>query len=298
MQKLIRMMLLILLMLLMQNSQAALNRGHIRGRVIDYKTKQPLAGANVQVIGTDFGTSSNNEGIFLILNLKEDVYKLNISYIGYSNYLETDVQVVRNKTTKVKEIGLYETALEAEGIMVTPGLQAEIENLPASSRVYTREEIRRTAGTAGDVLRATSALPGVSTTAGEFSTFSVRGGDPYDNLILIDFIPFDKISHFEGGSAEQEVQGGRFSVFTGGLIEEVTFSAGGYGPQYGRKSASVIDLKMKEGNIETPTMDISFDPAGAEINYDGPSYLNDKTSVVLCWISDSTTGISLAGLPW
>lgn len=272
--------LILLILFVAANPVWPRQKGKIRGTVIEKTTKQPLVGVNVQVVGTQFGSSTDANGVFLIQNLPEDVYKIKTSYIGYLSHLENDVRVIRNKTTSLKEIELAESALEVGEVIVTPGLQAEIETMPVSCRTYSREEIRRTAGTAGDVLRATSVLPGVSTTAGEFSTFSVRGGGPWDNLILVDNIPFDKISHFVGGSSEQEVQGGRFSVFTGGLIEDVTFSAGGYGPEYGRKAASVVDLTVKEGNIVTPTLDITFDPAGAEFNYDGPTKINDRTSLV------------------
>lgn len=47
-----------------------------------------------------------------------------------------------------------------------------------------REEIRRNPGSAGDVFRALDVLPGVVST-GEFSSFTVRGKGPRDNLILI-----------------------------------------------------------------------------------------------------------------
>lgn len=273
--------LIFLIMLSITDSVWAQHKGHIRGTVVEKATKQPLVGANVQVMGTELGSSTDAEGVFVIKNLPEDVYKVKASYIGYSSYLETDVRVIRNKTTSIKEIGLSMTVLKGDEVIVTPGMQAEIEYLPVSSNTYTREEIRRSAGTGGDVLRATSSLPGVSTTAGEFSTFSVRGGGPRDNLILIDNIPFDKISHFEGGSPEEEAQGGRFSVFTAGLIEEATFYAGGFSPQYGRKGSSVLDLTMKEGNIETPTLDVMLDLSGGEFTYDGPTYIHDKTSIVL-----------------
>ncbi|MCA9733411.1 MAG: TonB-dependent receptor [Deferribacteres bacterium] len=262
-------------------STMAQEKGNIRGAIVDEVTKQPLIGANVQVFGTNRGSTTNVDGVFEINDLPENVYKLKISYIGYLSYLETDVRVIRRKTTSVKEIGLELTTLQGAEIVITPGLQAEIESMPVSSRSYSREEIRRTAGAIGDVIRATSTLPGVSTTAGEFTTFSVRGSNSHDNLILIDNIPFEKISHFEGGSAEQEVQGSRFSIFTGGLVEDVTFSAGGFGANYGRKNASVIDLTMKEGNFETPTVYASFDPGGGELNFDGPLMISENTSLVL-----------------
>ena len=57
----------------------------------------------------------------------------------------------------------------------------------------------------------------------------MRGGSPEENIILIDNIPFDKVSHFSGGSTEeQDKQGGRFSFFAPNLIEEAQFQVGGF----------------------------------------------------------------------
>ena len=87
-------------------------------------------------------------------------------------------------------------------------------------------------------------LPGVSTSGGEFSAFSVRGGSPEENMILIDNIPFDKVSHFSGGSTEeQDKQGGRFSIFAPDLIEEARFQGGGFSAVYGGKLASFLDIE-------------------------------------------------------
>ncbi|MFB3056427.1 MAG: TonB-dependent receptor plug domain-containing protein, partial [Ignavibacteriaceae bacterium] len=105
---------------------------------------------------------------------------------------------------------------------------------------------------------------------GEFSAFSVRGGSPKENIILIDNIPFGKVTHFNGGSEEQEAQGGRFSIFAPGLIEEANFQAGGFSAIYGGKFSSFLDLKIKEGNTENPTVDGRIDVLGWEVNYDGP----------------------------
>ena len=154
--------------------------GHIQGRIVDEKTKQPMLGANVMVMGTNFGAATNTEGIYRIEHLQEEVYELKVSYIGYVDFVETDVLVVRGKTTYINEIELTSSPLFAEAVTVTP----EIATASVSRQSLQREEIRRRPGTVGDVLRAVGSLPGVSTSEGEFSALSVRGGGVYDNLIL------------------------------------------------------------------------------------------------------------------
>lgn len=250
--------------------------GHVQGRIVDAATRQPVAGASVLVEGTSIAAVTGSGGGFRIDDLEAGVYSVRVRQFGYAEFVQTDVLVVRGKATLINEIGLVSLPLGLEAITVTAVSASSV-----SQHVVQREELRRTPGTMGDVLRALGSLPGVSVSDGEFSAMSVRGGGVDDNLILVDNIPFDKINHFEGGSNEQETQGGRFSVFTGGLVERATFHGGGFGAEHGRKGASVLDLTIREGNPESPTISGSYDLLGLELNYDGPSYLLENTSLLV-----------------
>jgi hypothetical protein len=250
------------------------------GRVIDRATQQPIIGANVTVMGTTFGAATDGEGRFKIAGLEESVYKLRTSFLGYLPVVTTDVRVVRNKTTSLS-IELAEDYIRSEEITVTVDPFLVDKQSPVSNYTYSREEINRSPGAAGDIFRAMETLPGVSSSGGEFSAFSVRGASPRDNIVLVDNIPVDRVTHFDGGSEEQEAEGGRFSVFAPKVIDEAKFQAGGFPARYGGKNASFVDLKVKEGNRENFTLNGSFDLIGWEINYDGPSYVNDNTSVLV-----------------
>lgn len=265
--------------------------GHVQGRIVDATTRQPVAGATVLIEGRSLGAVTRADGAYRIDNLDEGVYSVRVRHVGYAEVVHTDVLVVRGKATQIHEIGLVSSPLALEAVAVTA------VSAPSVSRfAVQREEIRRSPGTSGDVLRALGSLPGVSTSEGEFSAMSVRGGGAHDNLILVDNIPFDKINHFEGGSNEQETQGGRFSVFTAGLIERATFYGGGFGAEHGRKGASVVDLAIREGNPESPTISGSYDLLGPELNYDGPTYLLENTSLVLNYRNfDMKRAMEIAG---
>ena len=257
------------------------NSGRIIGRVIDQKTKQPLPGANVQLVGLNHGAATGNDGSFEVENVPENIYKLNITYIGYQTHLETDVRVIRNKATFLQEIELYGSTLESDVIVVTSKTVNDDEEAPVSSYISSREQILRAPGAAGDIFRAIEAMPGVSTSGGEFSAFSVRGGSPRENIILVDNIPFGKLTHFDGGNEEEEAQGGRFSVFAPGVVEQAQFQAGGFSVEHGGKHSSILKLDIREGNRENFTIDARYDILGWETNYSGPSYLFNNTSLFL-----------------
>ena len=273
--------LLVLMLIGTASNLFAQEQGSIRGKVIDRTTKQPLVGANVVITGTMCGAMTDMEGRYFIEGVEEEVHKLKVSYIGYHSFIKTDVRVIRNKTTYVEEIELTETALEGQTITVTAGAFQENEEAPVSNYSYSREEIRRSPGAAGDIFRAIGTLPGVSSSGGEFSAFSVRGGSPQENIILVDHIPFGKVTHLEGGPEEEAAQGGKFSVFSPGIIEKADFQAGGFPVRYGGKNASVISLSIKEGNRDDVTLDGYIDLLGWEVNYNGPTHIFDRTSLIL-----------------
>lgn len=250
---------------------AAEERGSLTGRVLDASTKQPLENAQVSILGNSRGDLTDAEGAFLIDALPEDLYKLEISFVGYQHHIETDARVVRGKSTRIPDIELVPAVIQLEAVSVRTDLFSEGRADVVSNYSYSREEIRRAPGASGDVFRAMETLPGVTTSGGEFAAFSVRGGSPKDNVILLDNMPIGRVTHFNGGGTEEEeAQGGRFSVFAPGLIEEANFQAGGFSPEYGGKFSSLLDLKLKEGNPDDATIDARVDILGAEFNYDGP----------------------------
>ena len=83
------------------NLFSASESGNIKGKVIDKITKRPLIGANVVVQGTKAGSATDSLGVYSIENIPESVYILNFSYLGYENTTETEIRVIRGKTTYV-----------------------------------------------------------------------------------------------------------------------------------------------------------------------------------------------------
>lgn len=255
--------------------------GAISGTVVDAATMQPVTGATVLILGTTQGVATDDQGRFKLDGLIENVYRLSIQSLGHDTYLDSDVRVIRNKVTEVSYtlipalVPTVGQTVEASPTAVTD------QRAPVSKFEYSREEINRSAGAAGDVFRALDALPGVSSSGGEFSSFAVRGGSPKENIILVDNIPMDRTSHFIGGSEEQDAQGGRFSIFAPNLIDKAEFQGGGFSARFGGKYSSLVRLKIREGNLTTPTVNGSIDLLGAELNYLGPSYIHQNTTFML-----------------
>ena len=92
------MRIFIILVLLSPSALAAQTSGQISGKIADNATKQPLPDAVVAILGTHMGTTTDGEGHFTLTGVPEDIYKIQVSFIGYDSFLKTDVRVVRGKT--------------------------------------------------------------------------------------------------------------------------------------------------------------------------------------------------------
>jgi hypothetical protein len=271
----------ILIALISCGELVAGEHGGIKGRVVEETSRRPVPGANVMLAGSLQGASTDSNGYYIIADVAEGLYEIRFSCLSYRTLHKPDIRVVKNKVTRVPDAGLTETTLESEGVTVTAGLFQDDKDVPVSSFNFTEEEIRRSPGAAGDILRALSTLPGVSTPGGEFSAFSVRGGGPKDNIILVDNIPFTKVSHFdEGGLEGESAQGGRFSIFAPSLVENAQFHAGGFPARYGGKHSSIINLNLRDGNVNAMTVFGHYDLFGWEATYDGPLLPGGTTGVL------------------
>jgi outer membrane receptor protein involved in Fe transport len=277
----IRLFLFALYVVVVQ-SVFAQNSGSIQGRVFEMTTRNPLIGANVEVIESSYGAATDMDGYFTISDIPEGIYKLRFSYVGYREFMLTDVRVVRNKETPIGEILLIEAVYETEAVTVSSGAFYEDEERPVSFYSYTNEELTRSPGAGNDLMRSIATMPGVSiNTGGEFAAFSVRGGSPQENIIMVDNIPFSKISHLEGGGTEEELgQGGRFSIFSPWLIDNVKFQAGGFPARYGYKNASIVNINIKEGKRRDFDLSAYVDITGGEFLYDGPAYVVENTGIL------------------
>jgi hypothetical protein len=253
--------------------------GALKGKVIDKITKQTLLGATVFIKGSQIGTSTDTAGTFVFINIDEGTYSIVVSYVGYQGKNVNDVQIIRNKTNYI-EIEIEEAATSLEEITVTASRFENTRLMNVSNYDFSREEISRNPGAQGDIFRAIGMLPGVSSSGGEYSAIAVRGQGTRDNIYIVDDIPITEVGHLEGStSGFNDPNGGRFSIFAPRVIDNAEFLGGGFSSQYGRRSASYLGLGIKEGNNENPIVDGQLDLMGLTINYDGPGYIFNNTSL-------------------
>ena len=236
----------------------------ISGYVSDAETGEKLIGTNIYDLNLNLGTSSNNYGFYSLSVPKNTEINLLISYIGYKTEVKKILadQNIRlnfelsqdNELEKVVIVVPKEKPIEKRseiGVLSIPIQQ--IKMLPAL-------------GGETDVIKAFQLMPGVQSGNEGSSNLFVRGGSPDQNLILLDDVPLYYVNHL----------GGFVSIFNTDAIKNVKLIKGGFPAFYGNRLSSIVDIRMKEGDMKKFHGNFMIGVIAAKVSVEGP--INKKTS--------------------
>lgn len=81
--------------------QAQDNMGTITGTVIDAQNGETLPGANVTIVGTDRGTSTDANGQFTLGNVQAGTYSIRASFVGFTPQVREGIEVSAGQETEV-----------------------------------------------------------------------------------------------------------------------------------------------------------------------------------------------------
>ena len=209
----------------------------LSGTIKDSDTGEPLPWANVFVEELNTGTTANAAGHYL-LSVTEGHFTIRISYLGYEEFR----QQLHLKSSSIINFDLKPAAVRLSAFVISD--RNGNENITETNMGVVRmntEAIKKIPALMGetDILKAIQLLPGVQNVAEGFSGFSVRGGSADQNLMLIDDATVYNASHLMGF----------FSVFNSDAIQDMTLYKGDIPAQYGGRLASLVDVRMKEGNM-------------------------------------------------
>lgn len=218
--------------------------GSISGQVTDAATRTPLAGASVVPIGTELGAAADPDGRFLITGIPAGTYSVEASMIGYKPQVKTIVEVSPAHTTEIV-FRLAQSRIELGEVTVRAEYFPKVKDAPVSERNFSAEEIEVAPGGLGDIQRVVQAMPAVVSSGDQDNEVIVRGGNPNENLFLVDGIEVPFPNHFGNFTT----QGGPINMLNPWLVREVDFVAGAFPARYGTRSSSVMDLSLKRGSL-------------------------------------------------
>jgi len=246
------------------------NQYVINGFVQDAQTGEKLIGAYVFDLLSKQGTTTNAYG-FYSMSVSKDSAALQISFIGYTPFLE-GLRLNRSKARDL-DIQMIPANELLDEVNVVADRAGDVQvRTQMSSITLSMKSVKNLPVLLGetDILKAIQLLPGVQSGTEGTSGFYVRGGGPDQNLILIDGVPVYNVSHLFGF----------FSVFNADAINNVTLIKGGFPAEYGGRLSSVLDVRMKEGNMKEWHGEGSVGLISSKLTIEGP-IISDKTSVLL-----------------
>jgi hypothetical protein len=246
-------------------SLAQENNLNVYGKVIDKITKQPLTGANVLVVNTNYGASTNLEGKFEIKNMPPGEYQLRASIIGYRSITKADVMIMGGFVQEVI-FELEEEAVELEDVVVQSDYFETSRLDVVSTRGFNNEEIRRSPGGFEDVIRALSVLPGVAQAEAGRNDLIVRGGAPSENLYLVDGYKVKNINHF----GSQVAAGGPLSYINLDFVSGTKFSTGGFSVMNGDRLSSTLSIDLRGGRQDRLGGKATISATQFGLNVEGP----------------------------
>lgn len=253
------------LLLFLTSLLSAQQKYTVSGKINDAKNGEELIGATIKTHDAQFGTVTNEYG-FYSLTLPEGKHELVISYFGYEDEkFSVNLSGNVSKDFQLKD----ETNVLDEIVIKTTKINDNIKNTEMGVERLNPKDMERLPVIFGekDVVKIVQLLPGVKTAGEGGAGFYVRGGAADQNLILLDEAIVYNASHLMGF----------FSTFNSDAIKDVTLYKGNQPANYGGRLASVMDIKMKEGNNKRYNVEGGIGLIASRLSVQGP-IVKDKGS--------------------
>jgi len=237
----------------------------ISGHLTDAKTNETLIGAVVSC-GNEW-TITNSYGFYSLSVRKKDTLNIVASIVAYKNsYIKiTEFNKVVNIKLNKYNTDIDEVIIEATNDNVVENNETGVLNIPI-------KEIKTLPNLFGevDIIKAFQLMPGVQSGGEAKSGLYVRGGSSDQNLILLDEIPLYYVNHF----------GGMFSIFNADAVKSVKLIKGGFPARYGSRLSSILDVRLKDGNMQEYKVNGTLGILSSKIQFEGPIIKNKSSFII------------------
>jgi len=236
--------------------------------VRDSLTGETIIGSTVTVVGSNRSLLTNNYGFFSV-TLPAGDYDVLFSHVSY----ETVSRRLSLRSDQTFTISLLpKSAALQEVVVFNKRKDGNVKNAQMGKLDLSMNQIRSIPAFLGevDILKAIQLLPGVQSAGEGNAGFYVRGGGPDQNLILLDDATVYNTGHLFGF----------FSVFNGDAIKNVSLIKGGMPAQFGGRLSSVLDVAMKEGNINSFQGEGGIGLIASRFSLQGPLQKNKSSFIV------------------
>ncbi len=205
--------------------------GKISGLIKDSQTGEALPGANISIVGTFLGASTDLDGYFTIINVPPGLYNLKITYIGYTEKVIQGVRVHIDLTTNLN-IELESELLMTDVITVVAKHEKVRRDVSAS---VTNIEMKQ-----AESLPILDMAAIIGLQAGIERNLSIRGGGLEQTGFLLDGFSFK----------DNRTNMPLTTSLPLNAVQEIAVQTGGFNAEYGNVRSGIINTVIKDGNRE------------------------------------------------
>ncbi len=234
----------------------------LSGFISDSNSNETIIGAVIN--NGSQGTVSNNFGRYT-LKLKIGVNNLVIKSVGYkTNYVGINCQ---NDTV----INIYLQKNQIREVIIK-GKKDVVHREYTSMTSIPMQQLKAIPSVGGeaDIMKAIQHTPGITGGVEGSAGVYVRGGSPDQNLILLDDVPVYNINHLFG----------YVSVFSPEAVKNFDVYKAGFPARYGGRLSSVMDVRLKEGNMKNLNGAVTISPIASSILLEGPLIKNKASFLI------------------
>jgi hypothetical protein len=225
----------------------------IRGVVLD-ENERPLSDVNVSY-GKSRGTVTNDNGFYLIKIPAEETIVLVFSHLTFKR-LQAPFNLKNGQEMEFNPV-LKSSTVQMTEVVINTSTKQRVDGITT----IAPETIRTIKGAQPGVENILKTLPGVNI-SNELSTqYSVRGGNFDENLVYVNEIEVYRPFLIRSGNQEG------LSFVNTDLVQNVSFSAGGFQARYGDKISSVLDINYRNPVRFGASVDMSL--LGASLAFEG-----------------------------
>jgi hypothetical protein len=240
----------------------------VSGFIKDAETGEVLIGATVYEKEGGLGTAANLYG-FYSLSSAAGKKTLVFNFMGYV----PQEHIINLEKDQTLTINLLPTVAQLSEVKIyANSSHSRLDDPMMGVQRIHADVIKQVPALMGEVdaIKVLQLLPGVQAASEGSSGFSVRGGNPDQNLILLDEAIVYNAGHLMGF----------FSVFNNDAIRDVNLYKGDIPARSGGRLSSMLDVRMKDGNSKKLSATGGIGTISSRLTLEGPIG-SEKTTFLL-----------------
>ena len=235
----------------------------LRGRVVESGTADPVVGASVvlRIDGeTAAGAAADADGRFVLSGIEPGRYRLVVTAIGFAPFEEALELAPGDRVER--RLALRPAASDLSEVVVEAGRPGGVRDASAGAQLAEAENVAAipVPGGGGDLAAYLQTIPGFTAVGERGGQLFVRGGEPTQNLALLDGVPIYAPLHVIG----------LYSAYPAEVIGDARLYTAGFGAAYGGRVSAVLDVTTRTPSMDGVAGSVSLAPFLSGIQAEGP----------------------------